>query len=45
MTKDEKRILTGLVDDIRNSDDEIDPLVRLYEVVKTMIKYGNKYGR
>ena len=38
MTKKEYSILLDCVNDIRNSDDEIEPLTRLYKIVKTMLK-------
>lgn len=44
MTKKEKETLRSIVDDIVNSDEQTDGLVRLYKEVKEMInyKYGNK---
>lgn len=38
MTENERAILLECVKDIRNSDDEIEPLVRLYNEVKTLLK-------
>lgn len=38
MTEKERAILLECVQDIRNSDDEIEPLVRLYNEVKTLLK-------
>lgn len=37
MTKKEKEILSGLVYDVINSDDKIDPLESLYFMVKRML--------
>lgn len=39
MTKNEREILTGIVDDVENSDDKIWPLERLLSEVKRMIRY------
>ena len=39
MTKKEYSILLDCVNDIRNSDDEIEPLVRLYNEVKKLLKF------
>lgn len=38
MTQSEKEILINCINDIRNSDDQIEPLVRLYEEVKRLLK-------
>lgn len=38
MTEKERTILLECVQDIRNSDDEIEPLVRLYNEVKKLLK-------
>lgn len=38
MTKKERTILLDCVNDIRNSDDEIEPLTRLFNEVKTLLK-------
>lgn len=38
MTKREREILSSIVNEIRESDDEIDLLVRLYNEVKKMLK-------
>jgi len=39
MTKNEREILAGIVDDVENSDDKIWPLERLLSEVKRMINY------
>ena len=38
MTQAEKEILINCINDVRNSDDQIEPLVRLYEAVKRLLK-------
>ena len=39
MTEKERTILLECVQAIRNSDDEIEPLVRLYNEVKKLLKF------
>ena len=39
MTKNEREILTNIIDDIEKSDDKIWPLERLLAEIKRMIKY------
>jgi len=39
MNKYEREILKGCVEDILNSDDQIDGLTRLLNIVKQMIKH------
>lgn len=43
MTKNEREILSDIVDDIESSDDKIWPLERLLKEIKLMINY-NRYG-
>jgi len=38
MTKKEREILMDCIEDIRNSDDQIEPLTRLFETVKELLK-------
>ena len=38
MTKNECEILQSIVDEIQTSDDQIDPLIRLYDTVKLLLK-------
>jgi hypothetical protein len=38
MTKKEREVLMDCIEDIRNSDDQIDPLTRLFETVKELLK-------
>lgn len=38
MTKKERNLLIDCINDIRNSDDEIEPLTRLYSVVKNILQ-------
>lgn len=38
MNKSERELLIGLVSDIQNSDDTIEPLERLYREVKKLLK-------
>ena len=38
MTKKEREALMDCIEDIRNSDDQIDPLTRLFETVKELLK-------
>ena len=37
MTRKERDLLHGLIDEIRDSDDQIEPLIRLYNEVKSLI--------
>lgn len=43
MTKKEREILIGIVNDIRRSNDEIDGFTRLYETIKKMINYEYEF--
>lgn len=38
MTKKEREILLDCINDIRNSDDEIEPLIQLFNEVKRLLK-------
>ena len=38
MTKKEREVLMDCIEDIRNSDDQIDPLTRLFDTVKKLLK-------
>ena len=38
MTKNECEILQSIVDEIQNSDNQIDLLIRLYDTVKLLLK-------
>ena len=42
MTEKERTILLDCIKDIRNSDDEIEPLTRLYSEVKRLLKVKAK---